>query len=101
MASVTWAGLIAGLTVFIGNAIDAFATAGSSGDATRLPGYADSGISGSAAYWMGEGLAISLLFLLLIPCVTIILGTPGAVIGDTLRPRAARQPSERRGAASS
>lgn len=90
LAAVTWAGLVGGLAVFIGNAADAFATAGRSGDATRLAGYAHSGITGSAAYWMGEGLAISLVFLLLIPCVTIILGTLGAVIGDALRPRAGR-----------
>lgn len=92
LTSVTWAGLVAGLAVFIANTVDALATAHSSGDASRLPGYIHSGITGSAAYWTGEGLAISLLFLLLIPSVTIILGSLGAVIGNALRSRAVRQP---------
>lgn len=65
----TLAGLIGGIIVFIAQTIEALATSAGSGD-------------GSRTSEVGEGLAISLLFLLLVPCLTVVAGTIGAVIGN-------------------
>jgi hypothetical protein len=75
-ASVTVAGLTAGLVVFILLMLDTLATAGGhDGEAGRH------GFHGGAVYWIGEGLATSLALLVIVPVVTVMVGTLGAVAG--------------------
>jgi hypothetical protein len=69
----TWAGLVGGLAVFIAVTIDALATTGPN--------------TGSRTAEVGEGLAISVLFLILVPCLTVVAGTAGAVVGRGRRKR--------------
>jgi hypothetical protein len=88
IASVVWAGLAAGLAVFITLAIDAFATAAGPYDAGQLAEYAHSDSTTISAYWMGEDLGVSLALLLLIPCLTIATGALGAAMTPPRRPRA-------------
>ncbi|HEV7650410.1 MAG TPA: hypothetical protein VGP26_19865 [Actinophytocola sp.] len=88
IASVVWAGLTAGLAVFITLAIDAFATAAGPYDASQLAEYAHSDSTTIAAYWMGEDLAVSLALLLLIPCLTVVAGALGAAMTPPRRPEA-------------
>lgn len=70
----TRTGLIAGIGVFITVTIYALAT---------VPG-TNSDVRTAA---MGEGLAMSALLLLLVPCLTVVAGTAGAVIGISRRNR--------------
>jgi hypothetical protein len=85
ISTTVWAGLTAGIAVFIAFTIAGFATANGPYDASQLAEYAHSGNPSSAAYWMGEDLAASLLLLMIIPCLTIALGSIGTVIA-TMRP---------------
>jgi hypothetical protein len=87
IASVVWAGLVAGLAVFITLAIDAFATAAGPYDAGQLAEYAHSDATTISAYWMGEDLGVSLALLLLIPCLTIVTGALGAAMTPPKRPQ--------------
>jgi hypothetical protein len=82
ISTVLWAGLIAGIAVFIGFTIDGFATANGPYDAGQLSEYARSGNPDPTAYWMGEDLAAAVLLLMIIPCLTIASGTVGAVIAN-------------------
>ncbi|WP_329000048.1 hypothetical protein OHA18_37160 [Kribbella sp. NBC_00709] len=86
VSTATWAGLVAGIAVFVAVAIDGFATADGPYDAGQLSEYAHSGYSSSSAYWMGEDLAESLLLLMIIPCLTISLGIAGAAIANLRGP---------------
>lgn len=88
IASVVWAGLAAGLAVFITLAIDAFATAAGPYDAGQLAEYARSDATTISAYWMGEDLGVSLALLLLIPCLTVVVGALGAAMTPPRRPPA-------------
>jgi hypothetical protein len=77
----TWVGLIGGSAVFIAVTIDALATAGSPNVGSRTAG-------------VGEGLAIAVLLLLLIPCFTVVAGTAGAIVGRRSRkPESLKQSS--------
>jgi hypothetical protein len=80
VASVVWAGLAAGLAVFITLAIDAFVTAAGPYDAGQIAEYAHSDATTISAYWMGEDLGVSVALLLLIPCLTVVVGALGAAM---------------------
>ncbi|HEY2790807.1 MAG TPA: hypothetical protein VGJ28_00535 [Micromonosporaceae bacterium] len=73
-----WAGLIGGTAVFIAVTIDALATAVGPSATSRAAG-------------VGESLAISVLLLVLIPCLTVVAGTAGASVGRTRRDRTTRR----------
>ena len=75
--------------MFIAFTIDGFATANGPYDASQRSEYARSGYPSPTAYWLGEDLAASLLLLMIIPCLTIALGTVGAVIANV---RSLRRP---------
>lgn len=86
-ASVTRVALVAGLFTFIVSVLEALATADGPYDASQLQESAAHGYTSAAAYWMGEGLATSLLLSLMIPLCTVALGTIGAAIGQFGRSR--------------
>jgi len=79
-------GLIAGLVVFVGLTIDAFATAHGPYDAGQVDQFARTGYPSPPAYWMGEGLAAAVMMLLFIPALTILVGSLGAMAGGVRRP---------------
>lgn len=70
----TWSGLIGGAAVFIAVTIDTLATATDPSAGNR-----------TAA--VGEDFAVSVLLLLLIPCLTVVAGTAGAIVGRASRSR--------------
>jgi hypothetical protein len=86
MKALTWPALVAGLVVFVGSAIDAFVTAGGPYDTGQLDEFHHSGYTSLAGYWMGEDLAVAAMLLIVVPCLTLAVGSIGAVIGG-LRPR--------------
>jgi len=88
--ALTWTALVAGLVVFVGSTIDGFATAGGPYDTGQLDEFHSSGYASLPAYWMGEDLAVAVLLLIFVPCLTVTVGSIGAVIGG-LRPRTAQR----------
>ncbi len=84
--TVTATGLIAGLVVFVAITVDAFATAHGPYDAGQVDQFTHTGYVNPAAYWMGEGLATAVMMLLLIPVLTVLVGSLGALAGGLRRP---------------
>jgi hypothetical protein len=84
--ALTRTALIAGLVVFVGSAIDAFVTAGGPYDTSQLDEFHHSGYTSLPAYWMGEDLAVAVMLLIFVPCLTVAVGSIGAVAVG-LRPR--------------
>ena len=82
--------MVAGLFAFILSTLQAFATANGPYWTSQLDESAARGYASVATYWMGEGLATSLLLLLLIPSRTVLFGTIGAIIGQGRRPTHSR-----------
>jgi hypothetical protein len=84
--ALTRTALVAGLVVFVGSAIDAFVTAGGPYDTGQLDEFHRSGYTSLPTYWMGEELAVAVMLLIVVPCLTLTVGSIGAVVGG-LRPR--------------
>jgi hypothetical protein len=79
--ALTRPALVAGLVVFVGSAIDAFVTAGGPYDTGQLDEFHHSGFTSLPAYWMGEDLATAAMLLIVVPCLTLAVGSIGAALG--------------------
>jgi hypothetical protein len=75
-------GLIGGILVFLAATVITLATAGSPDPGRR-------------AATVGEGLAVSTLLLLLVPCLTAVAGAAGALIARAIRVTGRRPPTRR------
>ncbi|GAA3635500.1 hypothetical protein [Microlunatus ginsengisoli] len=82
--------VVAGLSAFILSTLQALVTANGPYDTGQLDEAAGHGHASVATYWMGEGLAASLLLLLVVPLCTVLCGTIGAIIGQIRRPAHSR-----------